>query len=116
MNDWFEWNGKRCTDYGIHVTEQPAITIPAERATYTNVPGRPGSLTVLEADDVYDDMILTAECYLADPAQIPAIGRWLKGGGKSPLPIGRVAFTMPGSQIRFRLKSSSGAIARAPSP
>ena len=82
MNDWFEWNGKRCTDYGIHVTEQPAITIPTERATYTNVPGRPGSLTVLEADDVYDDMILTAECYLADPAQIPAIGRWLKGGGK----------------------------------
>ena len=37
MNDWFEWNGKHCTDYGIHVTEQPAITIPAERATYTNV-------------------------------------------------------------------------------
>ena len=82
MNDWFEWNGRRCTDYGIHVITQPAITIPAERATYTNVPGRPGSLTVLEADDVYDDMILTAECYLVDPEKIPAIGGWLKGGGK----------------------------------
>ena len=62
MNDWFIWNGKRCTEYGIHVLEQPPITIPAERATFTNVPGRPGSLTTLEGDDVYDDLILTAQC------------------------------------------------------
>ena len=82
MQDWFEWNGKRCTDYGIHVLTQPAITIPAERTSYTNVPGRPGSLTVVEGDDVYDDMILTAECYLADPTKIDAIGGWLKGSGK----------------------------------
>ena len=42
MNDWFIWKGKRCTEYGIHVLEQPPITIPAERATFTNIPGRPG--------------------------------------------------------------------------
>lgn len=29
MNDWFEWNGKRCTEYGIHVLEQPPLTLPA---------------------------------------------------------------------------------------
>ena len=23
MNDWFEWNGRRCTELGIHVLEQP---------------------------------------------------------------------------------------------
>ena len=62
MNDWFSWNGKKCTEYGIHVLEQPPITIPAERATFTNIPGRPGSLTTLEGDDVYDDLILTAQC------------------------------------------------------
>ena len=27
MNDWFEWNGKRCTEYGIHVSEQPPLTL-----------------------------------------------------------------------------------------
>ena len=52
MNDWFSWNGKKCTEYGIHVLEQPPVTIPAERATFTNIPGRPGSLTTLEGDDV----------------------------------------------------------------
>ena len=81
MNDWFEWNGIRCTAYGIHVSEQPAITTPSERVTYTNVPGRPGSLTTLEGEDVYDDMVLTVICFLSDPSQIPAIVAWLKGSG-----------------------------------
>ena len=40
MNDWFEWNGVKCTDYGIYVTEQPPSTIPEERVTFTNIPGR----------------------------------------------------------------------------
>ncbi|MGI6700763.1 MAG: hypothetical protein ACOX6G_10705 [Christensenellales bacterium] len=81
MNDYFLWNGVDCRQYGIHVTEQPPITIPAERSTQTNVPGRPGSLTQLEGEDVYDDIILTAICFVADPAQIPAIAAWLKGKG-----------------------------------
>lgn len=81
MQDWFEWNGTRCSAYGIHVTEQPAITVPAERITYTNVPGKPGSLTTVEGEDVFDDMILTAQCVIADPAQINAVAGWLKGAG-----------------------------------
>mgnify|MGYP006910803671 CR=1 FL=1 len=82
MNDWFEWNGVRCTQYGIHVSELPPPTIPSERMTYTNVPGRPGSLTTLEGEDVYEDVVLTAQCFLADPMKIPAIAAWLKGSGK----------------------------------
>ncbi len=82
MNDWFEWNGRRCTEYGIHVTEQPPVTIPSERMTFTNVPGRSGSLTTLESDDVYDDLLLTASCFIADPARIPAIAAWLRGSGQ----------------------------------
>lgn len=62
MKDWFSWNSVRCTEYGIHVTAQPSIIRPSERVTFTNVPGRPGSLTTLEADDVYDDFILPVEC------------------------------------------------------
>ena len=81
MQDYFLWNGVDCRTYGIHVTEQPPITIPLERSTQTNVPGRPGSLTQLEGDDVYDDMILTATCFISDPAQIPAIAAWLRGSG-----------------------------------
>ena len=81
MNDWFEWNGVRCTEYGIYVSEQPPITIPQERSTQTKIPGRPGSLITLEGDDVYDDLTLTATCFIRDPALIPSIAAWLKGGG-----------------------------------
>lgn len=81
MNDWFSWNGVRCTDYGIRVSEQPPITIPAERVAFTNVPGRPGSLTTLEGDDVYDDLVLTATCFVQSATRIPEIVAWLKGAG-----------------------------------
>ena len=81
MTDYFIWNGVDCRTKGIHVSELPPITIPLERSTQTTVPGRQGSLTQLEGDDVYDDMILTATCFIADPAQIPAIAAWLKGKG-----------------------------------
>ena len=79
--DWFEWNGVRCTQYGIPVLEQPPVTIPSERVTFTDVPGRSGSLTQLEGDDVYDDMVLTATCLIADPSRIPEIAAWLRGSG-----------------------------------
>lgn len=82
MNDWFIWNGVRCTEYGIHVLEQPPLTIPSERATFTNVPGRSGTLTTLEGDDVYDDMVLTATCIISDPSRISQIAAWLRGSGK----------------------------------
>lgn len=81
MNDWFEWNGIKCTQYGIHVSEQPAITIPAERATFVSVPGRSGSLTQTEGDNVYDDVILTAECFVSDASRITDIAAWLRGAG-----------------------------------
>ena len=81
MNDWFEWNGVRCTQYSIHVLEQPPVTIPSERVTFTDVPGRSGSLTQLEGDDVYDDMVLTANCLIDAPSRIPEIAAWLRGSG-----------------------------------
>ena len=81
MNDWFMWNGTRCTAFGIYVTEQPPITIPKERSKQTTIPGRPGTLTTLEGNDVYDELTLTATCVLRDPARIPEIAAWLKGAG-----------------------------------
>ena len=81
MTDWFEWNGKKCTDFGIHVSEHPPITLPAERSTFTNVPGRSGSLTVLEDEDVYDDMLLTCTCFIEHTDRLPEIAAWLRGSG-----------------------------------
>ena len=86
MNDWFSWNGVKCTEYGIHVTTQPSIICPSERVTFTNMPGKPGSLTTLEANDVYDDFILPVECTVANLSRLPEICAWLKEAGKLGLP------------------------------
>lgn len=79
---WFEWNGVRSTEYGIYVSEQPPITMPLERTSQITVPGRPGTLTKTEGEDVYDDLLLTAQCVMKDGARIPEIMKWLKGSGK----------------------------------
>ena len=81
MTDWFEWNGTKCTEYGIHVTEHPAITVPAERVTFTNIPGRSGSLATLEGEDVYDDLLLTCSCFIQNTSRLSEIAAWLRGGG-----------------------------------
>lgn len=81
MNDWFEWNGTRCTAYGIHVSELPPVTLPKERATFVDIPGRSGSLTTLEGDDVYDDLTLTVKCFITDISRITEIAAWLRGSG-----------------------------------
>ena len=82
MNDWFEWNGRCCTDFGIHVLEQPPPTLPEERVTFTDIPGRSGSLTTTEGIDVYNDITLTVECMIRDTTRLTEIFAWLKGAGK----------------------------------
>ncbi len=81
MNDWFIWNGTRSIDMGVHVLEQPPPTMPNERVTFTSIPGRSGSLTTLEGDNVYDDLVLTATCIIAEPDRIPDVCAWLRGSG-----------------------------------
>ena len=81
MNDWFIWNGTRSTYMGVHVLEQPPYTMPNERVTFTNIPGRSGALTTTEGDYVYDDLVLTATCIIADPDRIPDVCAWLRGSG-----------------------------------
>ncbi len=82
MRDWFEWNGVRCTDYGIRVTELPPITLPSERVSFVDVPGRSGSLTKTEGDDVYEDLLLTATCIVQNTERLEEIAAYLKGSGK----------------------------------
>lgn len=81
MNDYFIWNGVKCTDLGIHVSEQPPVTLPEERVTFTDIPGRNGSLTQVEGDEVYKDITLTATCFITDTSRIGEIGAYLKGAG-----------------------------------
>jgi len=82
MKDWIKFKGIKSSEYGMAVLTQPPITRPAERVAFTDVPGRSGSLAQVEGEDVYDDMILTAECYVKDETRIREICAWLKGAGE----------------------------------
>lgn len=90
LKDWFIWNGTKCTDYGMHVLSQPSIISPKERVSYETIPGKSGSITLLEGDCIYDDINLSAGCVIDDPymldngesvSRIAKICGWLKGGG-----------------------------------
>lgn len=91
--DWFKWNGVKCTDYGMHVLQQPTITRAAERVSNETIPGRSGSLTLTEGEEgdyIYDDINLSCVCVIDDPymiengvnvSRIAKISGWLKGDG-----------------------------------
>jgi len=82
LNDWFLWNRTPCTEYGIHVLNQPDIVRPAERISTEKVFGKSGTLTKLEGDAVYDEFIAPVECIIQDSSRIREINAWLQGDGK----------------------------------
>lgn len=91
MRDWFSWNGVRCTEHGMVVLNQPKIVRPLERTSTVIIPGRGGSLTLSEGQDIYDDITLACDCCMRDPfspgsseheSRIAQISGWLKGRGK----------------------------------
>lgn len=87
--DWFEWNGVKCTDYGMHVLTQPQIIRAPERVERIPIPGRSGALTFLEDEDIYEQINLAVSCVIDSPYSkafgntdnITAICGWLRGHG-----------------------------------
>lgn len=81
MANWFDFNGVRSTSLGVIMQTPPPVTLPEERATFEPIPGRSGSLTLLEGDAVYDDIVLSVDCYVRDLTTLDQIAAWLRGSG-----------------------------------
>lgn len=81
MADWFDFAGVRSTTHGVYVQEHPPVTLPEERAEFKPVPGRSGALTLLEGDGVYEDIILSVNCFVRDTSKLDQISTWLRGRG-----------------------------------
>jgi phage-related protein len=82
MADWFDFAGVRSTSLGVYVEKFPDITLPEERTDFKPIPGRSGSLTLLEGEAVYDDISLPAiECFVRDLSNLDQISAWLRGSG-----------------------------------
>lgn len=81
MANWFRFAGNHSADYGVIVQTFPPLTLPEERVKFELIPARSGSLTLLEGDDIYDDIILSVDCYVRDLSALDQISAWLRGAG-----------------------------------
>lgn len=80
---WFTWNGVNAKNYGVQILSLPAIeTTPLERTSSVSIPGRSGSLTTTEGDDIYDNLSLSCTCIMEDISKIGSFCSWMKGSGK----------------------------------
>lgn len=101
--NYFIWNGRKSTEFGVYVDEQPSITMPTERTVQQTIPGRPGTLTKLEGEDVYEDLVLSVKCVMKNAERIREIMGWLKGSGKVVFPVreGGFYYARVANQIPF---------------
>ena len=81
MANYFSFAGVQSSTYGVYVQDFPPITTGEERVKFETVPGKSGSLTILEGDAVYDDIILSVNCYLRDLTYLDNVTAWLRGSG-----------------------------------
>ena len=83
MNPWFIWNNKNSlSDFHLWINKLPKITRAKERYTTVDVPGRAGSLIMIEGEDVYDSY--TREITVLTRNDNPYIQKaldWLRGEG-----------------------------------
>ena len=88
MNDHVIFKGTNSLDVGLIVTELPEILLPEERVTFTSVPGKSGTLTQREGDDVFNDVTLTVTCYIRRVTEeaVAAISAYFRGSGQLRLP------------------------------
>ena len=79
---WFKWNNVDAKTYGVQILTLPPIeTMPLERTNEVTIPGRSGSLTITEGDDIYDKISLSCSCIMEDTSKIASFCAWMKGYG-----------------------------------
>lgn len=83
MQPYFIWNGVDSRTMGIITTSYPPIIRPPERVIQQVIPGRPGSVTLTEGDDIYDAYIKSFVIGTRPTADTQAIIRWLRGEGQA---------------------------------
>lgn len=81
MQPYFIWKGVDSRMMGLWVQQYPPIVRPPMRYQSITIPGRPGALTLLEGEDVYDPYTRELKLMPKPGADIYAIMRWLTGEG-----------------------------------
>lgn len=81
MEPYFVWNGVDSRQKGLWVLSYPPITKPPQRFQQVTIPGRPGTLTLLEGDDIYDQYVRELKIMPKPHVSMSSILSWLSGPG-----------------------------------
>lgn len=82
MQPYFIWKGIDSRSMGVVVTAYPPIIRAKERVTQVTIPGRAGTMTMLEGNDIYDGYIKTIRIGNRPTAPLQPIISWLSGAGE----------------------------------
>lgn len=79
-NNYFVFDGTRCTDFDIFVQRFPAQNKPVRKVEKVSIPGRNGDLRIFAGG--YDNVTVSYDCYFrGSPEKASAIAQWLYGRG-----------------------------------
>lgn len=84
MMPWFIWNGKNSYgDFHLWISRLPKITRAKERYDSVDIPGRAGSLILLQGEDVYESYLreITVVTTNSNP-KLQEVLNWLRGEGE----------------------------------
>ena len=81
MIAWFVWKNTRSDAMGLWVSKLPPIVRPVERSENIIIPGRAGSLTLLEGEDIYDPYLKECRIGCKRNMDIQNVLNWLRGSG-----------------------------------
>ena len=76
---YFIWNGIHSRDMGIYLSGAAPILRGKERVATPTVPGRAGTLTLAEGDDVYEPYTVQIVLRVKEP--VSEALKWLRGDG-----------------------------------
>ena len=78
---YFIWKDKDCRQMGVTLKSPLPIIRPEERVEHITIPGRPGDLTRIEGEDVFNSYIHTASISVQDAIHVRDVYAWLRGEG-----------------------------------
>ena len=112
MNPWFIWKGKNSlADFGLWINKLPRRVRAEERHEEIEIPGRAGSLLMLEGEDVYSSYTAEMTVIARNTINIDRIIEWLRGSSdlilstdinkaRSARIVGEVAFERVGNNLQ----------------
>lgn len=78
---YFVFDGVSSRDMHVLIASPIEIIRPEERVNHVTIPGRPGELTQVEGNDIYNSYIQTVPISVYGKEYVRPVERWLRGGG-----------------------------------